>query len=312
MKRIKAYSAYLALALAAQACCCGPLLAGVPLKINFQGRLDESGLPAEGSKTFVFKLYDAASGGTLLWTSQPQPLALSQGVFSAVLSAGAPAALSTAAFTGARYVEITVDGVQLSPRQEMVSAPYALVAQALAPDAELPASAIAAGAVTDYHVTLTTAAIGSGRFSDDRVLITTGAFFGGFNAADKLVKLDGSGRLGVGGAANSRLEVAGSVSLPIKTITFSSSPYTVTENDSTILVNATGGSVTVNLPSAAGITGRIYAFKRVDDPISGGFVSINASGVQTIDGASSWPLNSYRWEVVIIQSSGSAWMLLSY
>jgi hypothetical protein len=31
-----------------------------------------------------------------------------------------------------------VDGVPLSPRQEMVSAPYALVAQAQAPHAVLP------------------------------------------------------------------------------------------------------------------------------------------------------------------------------
>lgn len=366
-------SFFLSLVLAAAfGLCAGPLFAGAPLKINFQGRLDESGLPAEGSKNFIFKIYDAVSGGNLVWTSQTQALTLSNGVFSAVLSAGAPAALSTAAFSGARYVEMTVDGVPLSPRQEMVSAPYALVAQALAPDAEIPASVIVAGSVNDFHVVLTTAAIASGKFSDGRVSISTGAFYGGFNgndqlvrldgtgklpavdgaaltnvaaasysgavsasqltgvlndsrlaistgafpggfnAADKLVQLDGSGRLGVGGAPNSRLQVAGSVSLPIKTIAVSNSPYTVTENDSTILVNAAGGDVTVNLPSAAGITGRIYAFKRVDDPISGRLVSINASGVQLIDGSSSWPLNSSQWEVIIMQSTGSAWVLLSY
>lgn len=344
-------------------------LAGAPLKINFQGRLSESGQPAEGTKAFVFKIYDVASGGTAVWTGASQSVSLSQGVFSTELSAGTPG-LSTATFAGARYVEIIVDGVTLSPRQEVVSAPYALVAQALAADAQLPAAAIGAGSVTDYHVTLTTAAITSGRFSDDRVLITTGAFAalngadqlvkldgsgylpalngsaltsvvaasysgtvaaskltgvindnrlaissgafpGGFNGIDQLVKLDGSGRLGVGGAANSRLEVAGSVALPIKTVTFPDSPYTVTENDSTILVNASGGDVTVNLPSAVGIAGRIYAFKRVDDPISGRLVSISASGAQTIDGSSSWPLNSFQWEVVIMQSSGSDWMLLS-
>ncbi|MHB0996962.1 MAG: hypothetical protein ACYC2I_11385, partial [Elusimicrobiales bacterium] len=482
----------------------------------FQGRLSESGQPAEGSKTFLFRIYDVSSGGTAVWEGASQLITLSQGVFSAELSAGTPA-LSTATFAGARYVEIIVDGVTLSPRQEMVSAPYALVAQALAADAVLPAATIGAGAVTDYHVTLTTAAIGAGRFADDRVLITTGAFAalngadqlvkldasgnlpvlngsaltnvaaasysgsvaasqltgvindnrlaissgafpggfneasellqldgsalvpaanvpglpaakiisgkfydaqvalstgafpgglngasqllaldgsalvpvvnipdlstgkitggkfydermaissgaftngfneanellqldasalvpvanvpdlaaakitsgkfydaqlaistgafpGGFNGADQLVKLDASGRLGVGGVANSKLAVAGSVALPIKTVTFPESPYTVTENDSTILVNASGGDVTVNLPSAAGIAGRIYAFKRVDDPISGRLVSINASGIQTIDGSSSWPLNSFQWEVVVMQSTGSGWILLS-
>lgn len=346
------------------------LYAGAPLKINFQGRLDESGQPAEGTKTFVFKLYDAAAGGSLVWTSEAQPIALSNGVFSALLSTGAPADISTATFAAARYVEMTVDGVPLSPRQEMVAAPYALVAQALAADAQLPPAVLADGSVTDAKVSLTTAAVSSGRFTDLRVLITTGAFAalngpdqlvkldgagklpvldgsaltnvaaasfsgsvaasqltgvindnrvaistqafpGGFNAADQLVRLDGSGRLGVGGVANSRLGVAGSVSLPIKTITFSNSPYTVTENDCTILVNAAGGNVTVNLPSAAGISGRIYSFKRVDDPISGSLVSITASSGQTIDGSSSWPLNSFQWEVIIMQSNGSHWILLS-
>ncbi|MDD2805937.1 MAG: hypothetical protein PHV33_10310 [Elusimicrobiales bacterium] len=180
---------------AALGLCAGPLAAGTPLKINFQGRLDESGLPAEGSKNFVFKIYDAVSGGNLVWTSQTQSLTLAEGVFSAVLSAGTPAALSTATFSAARYVEMTVDGVPLSPRQEMVSAPYALVAQALAPDAEIPPAAIADGSIGDSKVLLTTGAIVSGRFTDGRVYISTGAFYGGFNGADKLVQLDGSGNL---------------------------------------------------------------------------------------------------------------------
>lgn len=138
------------------------LSAGAPLKISFQGRLDEGGQPAEGSKNFVFKLYDALSGGTLVWTGASQPVALANGVFSAVLSAGTPA-LSTAAFAGARYMEITVDGVPLSPRQEMVSAPYAMVAQALAPDAVF---------------SLSTASVTSGKFGDDRVQISTAVISG--------------------------------------------------------------------------------------------------------------------------------------
>ena len=93
------------------------LHAGAPLKINFQGRLEESGKPAEGAKNFIFGIYGAPAGGSAEWTSQ------ANGVFSVVLETGTPANLSTATFSGARYVEITVDGVPLSPRQEMVSAP---------------------------------------------------------------------------------------------------------------------------------------------------------------------------------------------
>ena len=175
----------------------GVLQAGAPLKINFQGRLDESGQPAAGSKTFVFKLYDAAAGGNLVWTSQSQVLALTQGVFSAALDSGLPAGLSTATFSGARYVEITVDGVILAPRQEMVSAPYALVAQALAPDAVLPPLTVAPGTISDVHVVLTTAAITAGKFGDDRLSLSTGAFYGGFNGADHLVQLTPAGKLPV-------------------------------------------------------------------------------------------------------------------
>src|SRR3989338_7560699 len=118
----------------------GLLHAGAPLKINFQGRLEESGQPAEGAKNFVFKIYDALSAGSLVWTSQAQSVPVTNGVFSVLLETGTPVNLSTAAFAGARYVEITVDGVPLSPRQEMVSAPYALVAQALAQDAVIALS----------------------------------------------------------------------------------------------------------------------------------------------------------------------------
>ena len=160
---MKIKTLYLALACAALL----PLLparlsAGAPLKIGFQGRLDESGVPAEGSKTFVFKLYDAVSGGALVWTGDSQAVTLANGVFNATLAAGTPV-LSSAAFAGARYIEITVDGVPLSPRQELVSAPYALVAQSLAPDAVL---------------SLSTASVASGKFGDDRVQISTAVISG--------------------------------------------------------------------------------------------------------------------------------------
>jgi len=226
MKKIYACSrpGLLSLALYFLASAAGPLHAGAPLKINFQGRLEESGQPAEGSKSFVFKIYDAFSAGTLVWTSQAQSVPVANGVFSVVLETGTPVNLSTAVFAGARYVEITVDGVPLSPRQEMVSAPYALVAQALAQDAVIalsnlekdPSSASVINTSTNAvdwtqlknvpaglsdgiddggATTFSTAAIVSGKFSDERVSITTGAFYGGFNGADQLVRLDGAGKL---------------------------------------------------------------------------------------------------------------------
>lgn len=236
------------------------LYAGAPLKINFQGRLDESGQPAEGTKTFVFKLYDAAAGGSLVWTSEAQPIALANGVFSALLSTGAPADISTATFAAARYVEMTVDGVPLSPRQEMVAAPYALVAQALAADAQLPPAVLADGSVTDAKVSLTTAAVSSGRFTDLRVLITTGAF-AALNGPDQLVKLDSSSRLPAvdgsqltglpvpsGAVARAGDTMTGQLTLAGSTLTVTGASFSV--GVSTLVVKAGRVGIGVAAPSA--------------------------------------------------------------
>ncbi|MBI5743726.1 MAG: hypothetical protein HY952_04185, partial [Elusimicrobia bacterium] len=135
MKRILIFSALFAAGLAAAQ-------AAVPYRVSFQGRLDDGGSPATGTRAFVFKIYDALTGGTLLWTSQTESVAVTNGVFSVVLETGAPANLSTGTFSGARFVEISVDGTLLSPRETVVSAPYALVAQSLAPGATVYLSAL--------------------------------------------------------------------------------------------------------------------------------------------------------------------------
>ncbi|MFH1725285.1 MAG: hypothetical protein ABII00_11790 [Elusimicrobiota bacterium] len=116
--------------------------AAAPMRINFQGRLEESGEPASGIKSFVFKMYDAASGGTLVWTSETHNILVTEGLFSVVLETGTPAHLSTGTFAGPRFMEIAVDAVTLSPAEEIVSAPFALVSQALSSDAVVPLSVL--------------------------------------------------------------------------------------------------------------------------------------------------------------------------
>lgn len=218
MKTTNSFPKTAALIFFAQLLACVPAGAGVPLKVNFQGKLSVSGQPADGTETFGFKLYDAPNNGNLVWTSQDQSVTVSQGVFSVILETGTTVNLSTSVFSGPRYAEITVNGQPLSPRQEMVSAPYALVAQSLAPDARVNASSL----------------------------------FGG-------------------------------LSLPVKTITQSSSPYTATGNDNTIIIDASAGDTYVNLPDASAVPGRIYIFKRIDSSAS--FIAyIKPSGTQTIDG----------------------------
>lgn len=119
-----------------------PLWALIPLKTDFQGRLEESGEPVTGVKSFVFRIYDAVTGGNLIWTSQVESLSVNNGVFSVVLQTGTPVNLSTSAFSGARWMELSVNGSTFSPRQELVSSPFAMVAQSLAPDGRIDWSQI--------------------------------------------------------------------------------------------------------------------------------------------------------------------------
>jgi hypothetical protein len=76
--------------------------------------------------------------------------------------------------------------------------------------------------------------------------------------------------------------------------------------DSSVLVDAAtaAGNVTVNLPTAVGIQGRIYRFQKID---TGTFtVTIDPSSTQTIDGSLTRVLRVAR-EGVVIQSDGANW-----
>ncbi|MGD9642178.1 MAG: hypothetical protein AB7V08_05500 [Elusimicrobiales bacterium] len=258
------------------------LSAGAPLKISFQGRLDEGGVPAEGAKNFVFTLHDAVSGGNLVWTGDSQAVTLANGVFNATLSGGTPA-LSSAAFSGARYIEITVDGVPLLPRQEMVSAPYALVAQSL----------VSSQTFTGVNTFTSSAAFTAQYASDPGVRISSGLVVA-------------AGRTGIGTASpNSVLSVNGAMSLPVRIVT---SDYAITDQDSTILVDASGGNVNVVLPPAAGVTGRVYTVKRIDqDPLMT-TVTLGAYGwdiplTETIEGNDNMDLSG-QFQYATVQSGG--------
>lgn len=102
--------------------------AAVPSTLTQQGRLfDSSGAPATGSVSIVFTVYDAASGGTALWT-ETQTVTLDEGYFSVRLGESQP--IATTVFNGStRYLGVAVGGdPEMTPRQTIVSVPYALMA----------------------------------------------------------------------------------------------------------------------------------------------------------------------------------------
>ncbi len=96
--------------------------ASVGSKISYQGQLlDAAGNPVSGSYTLRFELYAAATGGTALWQQTFSAVQVQNGLFSVQLTVD-PDDLDGSAL----WLEIIVNGEHLSPRQELLAAPYAL------------------------------------------------------------------------------------------------------------------------------------------------------------------------------------------
>jgi len=94
----------------------------VASKISYQGRLtDPAGNPLDGTYTMRFRLYDAQSGGTMLWDSGAQSVQVTNGLFNVKLD------VDPGDFNGQElWLEVRVGGEMLAPRQEILPVPYAL------------------------------------------------------------------------------------------------------------------------------------------------------------------------------------------
>lgn len=107
-------------------------VAGQTTGFNFQGRLNDGANPANGNVELQFKLFDSVTGGNQIGAVVLRSsVAVINGVFSTQLDFGA------AAFDGSqRFVEIGVRPAGntspftiLTPRQQILSAPYAIQAK---------------------------------------------------------------------------------------------------------------------------------------------------------------------------------------
>jgi len=103
---------------------------------------------------------------------------------------------------------------------------------------------------------------------------------------------------------NTHLHVEGPISTAITSTT---STYTCGDDDSTVLVDASSGGVTVNLPSTSGITGRIYTIKKTDS--SGNVVTVDGNA-STVDGIYESNLES-QYKYITVQTDGSNWHIIS-
>jgi hypothetical protein len=101
----------------------------VPQLINYQGELsDSSGNPVSGDVSVTFTIYNAASAGDVLW-NETQTVTVINGVFNVLLGSQTP--FPTDLFSlDDTYLGVKVGAdAEMTPRQQLASVPYALVAQ---------------------------------------------------------------------------------------------------------------------------------------------------------------------------------------
>jgi hypothetical protein len=103
-------------------------------KLNYQGRItDNNGVPVtDGAKDMILKIYDAVTGGTLLWTEThngANQITTTDGLFSTTL--GDITAINLDFNTGSYWLDITVSGTTYTPRQAIAATAMSLNADLL-------------------------------------------------------------------------------------------------------------------------------------------------------------------------------------
>ena len=97
----------------------------VPGLLNFQGRLtDTSNNPRTGSFNMSFKITSGSDGSGVLWSETQNSVPVVNGIFSVNVGAATPIP-DTLFNTDTTYLEMTVAGEVLLPRQRLLTASYA-------------------------------------------------------------------------------------------------------------------------------------------------------------------------------------------
>ena len=141
--------------------------AATPQTMNYQGYLKSAaGVPFTGTKKLTFKIYDATTGGNLLWTEIQQTVNVAKGQFSVTL--GSPAAPLALPFDKPYWLGVAVDAeAEMTPRQPLTTAPYAFRASV--------ADSLAAGVTVPGAVPTVLTAAGSVQATANNAYILTGS-----------------------------------------------------------------------------------------------------------------------------------------
>ena len=79
--------------------------------------------------------------------------------------------------------------------------------------------------------------------------------------------------------------------------------YTASATD--YVINCTSGTFTVSLPTAVGITGRVYVVKNSGT----GATTVDPAGTETIDGALTVALAT-QYQSIMVMSNGANWIVI--
>jgi len=165
--------------------------AEIPQVISYQGHVtDSGGTPvADGTYTMRFRIYDAATGGTLDWDSGNRSITVSDGVFN-VLLGESPQPTLDLPFDEDYWLLVTFDGAAQTPRQRLGSVGCAYMASGLVPGTLIEGSVSSAtySAIKGVN-TATSGSRYGGRFESNSsagsgvygyATTTTGTTYGGY------------------------------------------------------------------------------------------------------------------------------------
>jgi sugar lactone lactonase YvrE len=97
----------------------------VPDQINYQGRLtDAGGNATTGNFTMSVRLYDAPTGGNIIYQETIGSVAVTKGVYNFQFGAGGNGI--TSVLTGQDYLSVTIDGTEQSGRTKLLTVPYSM------------------------------------------------------------------------------------------------------------------------------------------------------------------------------------------
>lgn len=106
---------------------------------------------------------------------------------------------------------------------------------------------------------------------------------------------------GGGGATNGSIFAYTATPITVNTV--------LTLANAGVTVDASGGAITLTLPLAISVPGKMYFIKKIDASVNQ--VIIAASGADTIDGAAAWYIISSDFPVFIMSFGGTTWYAMS-